>query len=127
MIIIVDDYILIFTALAGILWGFVRYLMAPHAATADAPGAGRLTLWWALEAVAAFAIAVVVLMVVARMGTENPVSDVITISASALYAGMGFFLPRRGYRTGLAVLDKAILLLLAVLLLAGSLYDNLTR
>ena len=126
MIVIVDDYILIFTSLAGILWGFVRYLLAPGSPAANSPHAGSLVLWWALQSALIFGSGAAVLLMVARVGTENAVSDVVSLAACALYLGLAF-LPRRGYRSSLAGLDRAILLLLAVLLLTGSLYDNFIR
>ena len=72
-------------------------------------------------------VGVAVLLVVVNFGTENIISDVVSLSAAALFAASAFLLPRRGYRPGLVRLDRAILILLAVLLLTGAIYDKLAR
>jgi len=124
---IVDDYILLFTSLAGILWGMVRYLLAFRAPEAGVSGERRLSFIWAIQSVLIFVIGAAVIIVTARLGTENRASDVFSLGAAALYAIFALFLPRKGDKPGLALLDRAILLVLAVLLLTGSLYDNLAR
>jgi len=122
---IVDDYILLLTSLAAILWGFVRYMLAFQAPEPGADKASHLSLKWVVQSVVVFVTAAAVMLVVARLGTENVISNVVSLAAAALYAGMAFLLPRAGYKLNISRLDRGILLLLAVLLLAGSLYDNL--
>ena len=127
MIMIVDDYILLLTSLAAILWGFVRYMLAFRASETGADKASLLSLRWVVQSVVVFVTAAAVMIVVARFGTENVISDVVSLSAAALYAGMALLLPRAGYKLNISRLDRAILLILAVLLLTGGLYDNLAR
>ena len=127
MIIIADDYILLFTSLAAMLWGLARYLLAPKAPLPGVPEATRLSLAWAVQSIVVDVVGAAVLLVVVRFGTENTISDIVSLSAAALFAASAFLLPRKSYRPGLVRLDRAILILLAVLLLAGAFYDKLAR
>ncbi len=124
MIIIADDYILLFTSLAAVIWGLARYLLAPRAVLPGAADARRLSIVWAVQGIGIDFVGTAVLLVVMLLGTENAVSDVVSLSAAALYGAFALFLPRRGYKPNLSWLDRAILLALAVLLLTGTLYDK---
>jgi hypothetical protein len=66
-----------------------------------------------------------VILVISQLGTENSVSDVVCWAAAAVYVLAALFLPRGGYRPEMVRLDRSILIILAVLILTGSLYDNI--
>jgi hypothetical protein len=125
MIMIVDDYILLLASFAAIIWGFVRYLLAPRVSLPAGEGKQRSWAAWAIESAVVLLIGAGVLIVTARVGTENTISDIVAWAAAAIFALAAFFLPRGGYRPELVKLDRIILIILAVLLLAGSLYDNI--
>ncbi len=127
MIMIVDDYILLFTSLGAILWGLARYLFTLKVTLPGAPNASRLKLVWAVVSGLILIIGAVVMLAVVKLGTTTPYSDWVAWTAAGIYALGAFLLPGKGYRPGLVKLDKAILILLAVLLLTGSLYDNFAR
>jgi hypothetical protein len=122
---IVDDYILLLASFAAIIWGFVRYLMAPRVPLPAGEGKQRSWAAWAIESAVILLVGSGVLIATAQLGTENTVSDVAAWTAAAVFALGAFLLPRGGYRPELVKLDRVILLILAVLLLAGSLYDNI--
>lgn len=125
MIMIVDDYILLLASFAAIIWGFVRYLLAPRVPLPAGEAKQRSWVPWAVESALILAVGSVVLITIAQLGTENTISDIVAWASAAIFALAAFFLPRGGYRPELVKLDRVILLILAVLLLAGSLYDNI--
>jgi len=125
MITIVDDYLLLLGSLGAIVWGFIRYLLAGRVVANDG-NKSRLTAAWAVGSAVVLVTGAAVMLAVAQLGTENVIPDILAWVGAAVFVALALFVPRPGYRPDLATLDKAILLVLAVLLLAGSLYDNLT-